>query len=59
MYALMWLVGVSKTASMAVRLQMLDFQSVELTLWIIYSKKQNVISSLLEEVVLHSVRSRG
>lgn len=59
MYALMWLVGVSKTASMAVRLQMLDFQSVELTLWIIYSKKQNFISSLLEEVVLHSVRSRG
>lgn len=55
----MWLVGVSKTASMAVRLQMLDFQSVELTLWIIYSKKQNFISSLLEEVVLHSVRSRG
>lgn len=59
MYALMWLVGVSKTASMAVRLQMLDFQSVELTLWIIYSKKQNFISSLLEEVVLHSVRSHG
>lgn len=59
MYALMWLVGVSKTTSMAVRLQMLHFQSVELTLWIIYSKKQNFISSLLEEVVLHSVRSRG
>lgn len=55
----MWLVGVSKTASMAVRLQMLHFQSVELNLWIIYSKKQNFISSLLEEVVLPSVRSRG